>query len=73
VECCASTTLTMASLGGVVQRGHDDGRGVMDLHLTGALSADMVASMAGLPRAMRSSALKMDQRLMAMKSSEVSA
>jgi hypothetical protein len=54
VEWSASTALTMVSLSGVVQRGLDDGRG--------ALSVNMVASMIV---AMRFSALKMDQRLMA--------
>ena len=50
----ASTTSTMTSIGGVVQRGLGDGRGVMDSHKVGALSGAMVASTANLARVLAS-------------------
>ena len=73
MEWSASTASPLASFGGVVQRSLDDGCGVMDLHRVGALSGAMVASMADLPGVMRSSTLKMGQRLMAVTASVASA
>jgi hypothetical protein len=61
MEWCTSATSKLASPGSVMQRALVDYRGVMDLHMVGFMSGAMVASMAGLPRAMRSSTMKMDQ------------
>ena len=53
VEWCASTTLTTMSLGGMVQRGLDDERMMMDsrrmVELFGAVAVPM-AGLARLPR-----------------------
>jgi hypothetical protein len=56
-----SASSKLASPGSMMQRALVDYRGVMDLHMVGFMSGAMVAPMAGLPRAMRSSTMKMDQ------------
>jgi hypothetical protein len=60
MEWCTSITPKLASPDSMVQWGLIDCRSVMDSHKVGAMSGALVASMVGLPRAMRSSTLKMD-------------
>jgi hypothetical protein len=49
VEWCASTKSMLASLGGVVLRGVDDGRGVMESHRWGSCLVKWWQMMEGLP------------------------
>jgi hypothetical protein len=72
-ERLASTSSTMASLESVVQRGHGDGRGLMDLRRTVALFDVVVALMASLARSICWSFLKMCSRKTAAATSEVCA
>jgi hypothetical protein len=62
VQCCASTALTKASLGGMAPCGLGDGRDMMDLCRARALSDAVVVLMEGLVRVMQISSLKMTLR-----------